>query len=200
MKHIASFLLLLGLLACGGGSSAPIKVTVVGDSLTAGRNNAVTPVVRMQAALGSGYVLSDFSWPGRLASMALNGNPDGQPFTTFAALMQQRPEVAAILYGGADVMASDGPVRFEAEMRQLVDLAHAVGAKAVLATIIHLPPYEAQEAPFNDAIRRVAADTQSQLADAYTLTPGNTTDGVHPDQEWSDRRAALIAAAIRNAR
>jgi hypothetical protein len=193
--------LLLALLsACGGGSSSVVTeyggsssvVSVYGDSLTSGAGVTVKPAQRLQQVLG--VPVADYSAPSMRAADALNGNP-ALPFTTFEQNMREtRPTVALILYGGADVIGGTDPAQFEADMRRLVALAQAVGARVVLATVINHPLYNV--APINAAIRRIAADNGCALAEVSAIPVGAFLDGIHPDQAYADARVAVIARAV----
>lgn len=182
---------------CGGGSVAPL-VNVYGDSLTSGRGLAVTPVQRMQQAIGSAATLADYSAPTMRAVDALYGHP-ALPFTTLPEHVKStRPAVAAILYGGADIMTP--PDEFYAELRVLAQSARDSGSRVVLATVINHPGYFAQLPAINAVIWAVASACGAIVADAYALpTGGFLADGIHPDQDYANARADMVVGAVRQA-
>jgi len=198
MKLLAVLLSLL-LMSCGGGGtisessiSSAVSVSVFGDSLTSDGSLAVTTVQRMQQQLGTGYIVHDYSAPSMRASDALERNPAFPNYTTHL-----NSNIVLILYGGADVIGQTPPEVFEADMRQLIAQAKAAGAQVVLATVINHPKYQEGVSLINTVIRRLATECSCGLVDAYAIpTGGFIADGIHPDQAYSDARAALITLAV----
>lgn len=176
------------LAACGGGAAARDGIALYGDSLTSGRALAVTPAQRLRAALGER--VDDFSAPGMRAMDA------GE--LVRSTLVATPAAVAALLFGGSDVIGGTSPAAFDQDMRALVATARAAGARPVLATIIRHPDYMDGVQALNAVLWRVAGDTGTPIADVFALPQGGfVPDGIHPDQAYSDARISVIAEVIR---
>lgn len=188
-------LLALLLTACGGGAH-PVDVAVYGDSWTSAALLAVKPAQRMQAALGDGYAVHDYSVGGTSTLSALQGDPR-QSFTTLPEHVRAtRPAVTLILYGGNDTKDGGVDPQFESRLRQLVAASEGAGSRVVLATMLRVPGFDVVIEQIDQVIVRVASDMDCELADVHALPQGAFLDGVHPDQAYSDARAGVLTAAI----
>jgi lysophospholipase L1-like esterase len=111
------------------------------------------------------------------------------------------PDVVTV-EGGTNDRANRVPLRTAiANLRQMVVRIQATGARVVLLTI---PPNTGSVAPWNAAIRALAASEGCGFADTFAVLansrghwlPGLTADGIHPNAAGYALMEPVIAAAL----
>jgi lysophospholipase L1-like esterase len=134
------------------------RVVAYGASITHGRMSHDW-VADLEARLGQEWAFLNTGRNARRAS-------DVRRWTQVAALW--RPDVAIVMVGVNDALARSSVDRYRAELRRIV--AQLQPARVALLTLTVLgddPDGEPlhRQAPYNDAIREVAAETGSRLLD-----------------------------------
>jgi hypothetical protein len=200
MRLLAA-VLSFALVACGGGGRH--SFAFFGDSTTEALGLAVRPVP--QIAQMAGVEATDYSKAGMTSQ-------DAEP--TFARVLAADRNTHVVLrFGGADCMryAGTGIAAFERTTRWMVGAVRAAGKTPLLTTTVRIAPwpeftdemngvYLRALVQYNDAIRRVALDTGTQLIDVDARVPffgrSDLLDIVHPNQAYSDRISTFIAAEL----
>lgn len=196
---------------CGGGGAPPAApapqaaaqqvIEFYGDSLTFGNiagpageltRLAVPPVRRAQELLGDAAVCVDMSLPGATVADALAGAPM-MPFSAFAQhVSATAASTLVIRYGGADALRGTPLPDFERDLGAMVTQAQAAGKTVLLVGVITLPGGATDD--YDLAVERAADAHGAGFVDVRVVPggPGDTADGTHPAQAWSDRITAAI--------
>jgi len=193
--------------SCGGGGDAPAPapaprvIEFYGDSLTFGSISgadgtltrlAVPPVRRAQDLLGAAAVCVDLSLPGATVADALAGAPM-MPFGPFSKhVSATAASTLVIRYGGADALRGTPLADFERDLSAMVSLAKKSHKRVLLVGVITLPGGATDD--YDLAVERVADAHGAGFVDVRAVPggPGDTADGTHPAQAWSDRITAAI--------
>ena len=197
---------------CGGGAGpAPAPAVRViefyGDSLTfgsiAGPSGELTrlgvpPVRRAQELLGDAALCVDLSLPGATVADALDGVAM-MPFGRFADhVAATAAQTLVIRYGGADALRGTPLAAFERDLGAMVTQAQAAGKTVLLVGVITLPGGATDD--YDLAVERAADAHGAGFVDVRAVPggPGDTADGTHPAQAWSDRITAAIVQNLQN--
>jgi hypothetical protein len=107
-----------------------------------------------------------------------------------------------------DLLDANSIEPFRRNLRSLVGVARANGCRPVLVTwacsheigdYVSLPHYRRGVAELNDAVRRIAAETGSDLIDLAPEMPTSTDhwrDGRHVNAKGADRQARILAERL----
>ncbi|PZQ77972.1 MAG: hypothetical protein DI563_02100 [Variovorax paradoxus] len=167
-------------------SSQSCSVVLYGDSIMAGQNPAgalaETPVQAIKR-MRSGWSVEDRSRAGTSAAQ-------------LAALFPNDPRTARVVvleHGINDLILGMSPVE---SIRSVVDFAKAEGRAVVVTglsqqTRVDTPRWLAAA----DGIAQVAKAAAVTYADWPSVT-GNTVDGTHPDQAFSNDLASQLVRAL----
>jgi hypothetical protein len=200
MRFVLFLVLLLA--ACGGGTPAdPPQFAFFSDSLLSGdiavaagepaRKIDVPPLQRIEQLAAGSFTVVGFAVPGTLTAQALATHPD------FASMPAQ---ALVFRYGGSDVVLGTAGDAFQRDLTTLVQQAVASHKRVVLIGLIHSVNYEARAIEFDGRIRAVALAQGLQFIDTQSLAfagGADLVDGIHPNQDYSDRQAALIVDGLR---
>lgn len=137
-----------------------------GDSVTKGVRSGVTTADTFVQKIGA------FRGFGSVVNSGVSNSTSGDGLGRFATdVLAHSPDSVSIMFGINDV-ATGVPVSiFEWNIRQMVVLAKAAGARVTLMTPNFVPstPYIAAFPPYLEALRCVAADEGAALLDCYLL-------------------------------
>ncbi|MDA8522300.1 GDSL-type esterase/lipase family protein [Acidovorax sp. NCPPB 4044] len=219
------FALVILLTGCGGGSDGasqaqppePVSVDIFADSIARSPGLPVSLVQSLQAAR-PGWTVQDHSatgldldalvvgyrepWPGAPADAFPLG-----PQPRFADVRRQG-RVVVLGLGVNDALEMRTPKRFEADLRQVIQVIQAEGRLPVLTGLVDLPVADLftlerieRRRQLDAVTRAVAAELGLQHAGwgQDYRGPTDVRDNVHRTQEASDRLALLLVAAIERA-
>ncbi|HEV8673643.1 MAG TPA: SGNH/GDSL hydrolase family protein [Methylomirabilota bacterium] len=216
LRRLVLGLLCAVALGCGGRSSQPTgptqpvsfgdndpaRVTAIGDSITAGNEEAGTP------------------YPSRLEAMLRGRNPHarvnnrgvgGQRTTEGLASVNQalavdRPGFLLIMEGTNDVRTGLSVDAAANNLREMVRRAKGNQTVPVLATVPRqVGPssnFEDGVVALNTLIRRIAADERIALADVFSALPDASFfigDGLHPNDKGNQTIAEVFDQALTRA-
>jgi lysophospholipase L1-like esterase/pimeloyl-ACP methyl ester carboxylesterase len=184
----------------------PIRVSCVGDSITAGSGaSSVFQSYPSQLArmLGKGYDVENFGDSG--TTLLKNGDKPYQKMTTFPAALASKPDIVIIMLGTNDTKPQNWRLKdhFAADYKDLIEQFKNLPAKPRI--FIGLPPvifgagrYGITEGPLDEElpiINRVAQEEGCSTINIHAATEGKQAlfpDSVHPN----DDGAKLLADAV----
>ena len=186
-----------------------VRVACVGDSITHGeglwRRERRSYPGRLQARLGSGYVVGNFGRSG--ATLLKQGDRPYWETREFRDATEFAPDVVIIHLGTNDAMRFADRLEdaFERDFLALVDhFAALPSAPRILVCkpvpVFFAPANRAMETQVVPAVARVAEvrgleviDLHEAMRDDASLFP----DAVHPNESGAERIAALVYAALK---
>ncbi len=191
---MAACLLLLALAACDSGprigALAPdATVLAFGDSLTAGKG------------AGSGE-----DYPSRLADLTglrvVNAGVSGELSAAGrerlpALLAEHRPDLVLLCHGGNDILRRNGPGSMRANLRHMVDTAHAAGAEVVLLAVPTLGLGLRPHPVYADLADELGLAIENDVLTEVLSDPDLKADGVHPNAAGYAVIAARLDALLR---
>ncbi|HAZ64723.1 MAG TPA: hypothetical protein DCZ72_14090, partial [Armatimonadetes bacterium] len=185
-----------------------LQVLCLGDSISDGwqmtRPEADAYPALLQEMLAA-------RWPAAQVEVVADGQPGGDStgglWRLEAHLEAIRPQVVVLQFGGNDKGTGDGLLnlpRYEANLRDLVAMCRAAGARPVLCA----PPMHelVLGMPFPTAAARIAAELDVPLANFDRALKQNLVDsrgvfpfGIHPLEYGHARLADVVYPAVREA-
>lgn len=180
------------------GAATP-AIAVVGDSLSAGYGlepdeSWVTLLEARLAQEGYGYRVINASITGDTTAGGLNRLP--------GLLKRESPRLVIVELGGNDGLRGLPVARMQANLRRMIELSKASGARVVLAGI-QIPPNYGQRytQQFKAVFENLAADHDVALVDfileGVALDPQlMQADGIHPNASAQPRILDNIWATV----
>lgn len=169
--------------------AAPVKVLVLGDSLSAAHN--IPPSAGWVALLQARLREPDRLRPGMPAPEVINASISGETSAGGLArlpelLARHRPQIVVLELGGNDGLRGQPPAQLAANLEAMIGLSRAAGAQVLLLGI-DLPSNYGNA--YRERIRRVYQDLAQRLnvplvpflLDGIALDPARMqADGIHP--------------------
>ena len=173
-------------------------------------------IVFMGDSITEGWVGKDpaFFTPGRIGR-GISGQTTSQMLLRFRQdVIDLHPEVVQIMAGTNDVAGNTGPAtdqQIQANIRSMVELAHAHGIRVILASIPPAGDFPWKPgltpgpriAKLNEWLRSYAAESGSIYADYWSALhegvafhTGWSSDGVHPNEQGYAVMDKVAEAAI----
>jgi acyl-CoA thioesterase I len=186
---------LLGLSGCGEsrGTVGPLSedavVLAFGDSLTYGTGAGAGEDYPSQLAVLTGHRVVNAGVPGETTDRGLR---------RLAAVMDQyQPELVILCHGGNDILQNRNEAEIEANLRHMIELIQARGARVLLLGV----PRKSVFFDTAPLYQRIADDTRVAFLDGLlteVLRDASLKfDAVHPNARGYRRFAEEIARATR---
>ncbi|MFT5052628.1 MAG: acyl-CoA thioesterase-1 [Chlamydiales bacterium] len=180
-------------------SSQGPTVAFLGDSIAAGLHlpsDEAFPAVLQRLLTEQGH-------PFRLVNGGVSGDTTAGGLRRIDWLLSQDPAVIVCEEGGNDGLRGIEPATIEANLRGIVEKAHAAGARVLLLGHVMPPNYgEDYTREFAAVFDRVADDLDVEYVPFFLEGVGgvpefNFDDGLHPTAEGHRRIAVKVAPALR---
>ena len=202
MRAVLGLILVWLLTSCGGsGPSTPLPITIgqYGDSVSWGMCATCTsgridspPVQTLNQQSKGAFLVVDYSIPGATVREALQYTPS----------ISTAPEQFVLLrFGGADALLGTPADQFEGDLQTLISAVVSAHHIPVLTGIIWTPTPNPVVDQFDKIIRQLAINNNLAFIGLRSLPYDpviDTSDGLHPSQDYSSRLSTLIAATLLN--
>lgn len=142
------------------------KIVFIGDSVTKGVRPGVVESDTFAQKIGA------FRGFDSIINAGVSNNTSSNGLDRFTTdVLAYSPDSVSIMFGINDVATGVSVSIFEWNIRQMVMLAKAAGARITLMTPNFVPstPYITAFPPYLDALRCVAVDEEVSLLDCYLL-------------------------------
>ena len=199
MRTVLSILIAVLLAAVAAAAGATGKILIVGDSLSAGygieqQRGWVALLGQRLRDAAPGYEVVNASITGDTTRGGLSRLP--------AALERERPEVLVIALGGNDGLRGFRPEQTRANLREMIRLGRAAGARVLLLGIRLPANYgRAYGEKFHRVYLDLAAEEEVPLVPFFLEGVAETralmqTDGIHPSAAAQPRILDNVWAAL----
>jgi acyl-CoA thioesterase-1 len=199
MRTVLSILIAVLLAAVAAAAGATGKILIVGDSLSAGygieqQRGWVALLGQRLRDAASGYEVVNASITGDTTRGGLSRLP--------AALERERPEVLVIALGGNDGLRGFRPEQTRANLREMIRLGRAAGARVLLLGVRLPANYgRAYGEKFHRVYLDLAAEEEVPLVPFFLEGVAETralmqADGIHPSAAAQPRILDNVWAAL----
>lgn len=199
MRTVLSILIAVLLAAVAAAAGATGKILIVGDSLSAGygieqQRGWVALLGQRLRDAAPGYEVVNASITGDTTRGGLSRLP--------AALERERPEVLVIALGGNDGLRGFRPEQTRANLREMIRLGRAAGARVLLLGVRLPANYgRAYGEKFHRVYLDLAAEEEVPLVPFFLEGVAETralmqADGIHPSAAAQPRILDNVWAAL----
>lgn len=187
-------------------AQAPRRVTMLGDSITAGYGLKARDAAPAQLEAE----LRRIGVPARVTAAGVSGDTSAAGLARADFSVKADTELCIVALGGNDLLQGLDPDAMARNLTAIVSKLKKRGI-AVLLTGMKAPPImgQAYARDFNAAFARVARDTKvvfypNLLAGVEGIAALNQSDGIHPNPRGAKiiaaKLAPVVAAALRSRR